>query len=295
MGNRIRVIVTGGGGQLSSELEKCSPEGLQVIVCSPSELNITSRESVRAALEQWKPSIVINCAAYTAVDRAEEEAEKAFLVNKEGVRILAEECRKRNAGIIHISTDFVFDGLTSRPYTINDTPNPISVYGKSKLEGEQILLELYRQSTIVVRTAWLYSIYGKNFVKTMLSLFEKEAIVKVVHDQVGTPTWAFNLASFLWFLAVNFDSYKSRIFHFTDAGVASWYDFAVAIEEESREWRRKPVEIVPVSSAEYPSKAKRPQFSVLDKRDTWRIWNRPVHWRKALRMMLKALKSQYEQ
>lgn len=289
MGEKIKLLITGGGGQLGTELAGCSPKELEVVVCSSSELDITSRESVSTALKRWSPNIVINCAAYTAVDRAEEEVEKAFLVNRDGVKILAEECRRTGTGIIHISTDFVFDGLSSRPYTVYDTPNPISVYGKSKLEGERMLFRVCPESSIVVRTAWLYSVHGKNFVKTMLTLFEKEASVRVVCDQIGTPTWAFNLASFLWFLALNFDAYRGNIFHFTDAGVASWYDFAVAIEEESREWRKRPVEIIPIRSSEFPAKARRPHFSVLDKAGTWQIWNRPVHWRKALRTMLEAL------
>ncbi|HDL90150.1 MAG TPA: dTDP-4-dehydrorhamnose reductase [Thermodesulforhabdus norvegica] len=285
----MKVIVTGGGGQLSTELSRVAPAEDDVAVLSSGELDITDGDSIRQVLDLEKPHIVINCAAYTAVDRAEDEQDMAYLVNRDGVALLARECARRNIGLIHISTDFIFDGKAGRPYRPDDIPAPLSVYGASKLEGEQELMSLYPNESIIVRTAWLYSAYGRNFVKTMLELFETKDVVKVVEDQVGTPTWAHNLANFLWFLTANFKNCKGRILHFTDTGVASWYDFAVAIEEESRKWRsKKEVQVLPVSSEEYPTKARRPFYSVLDKTETWRVWGRTSeHWRVSLRKMLR--------
>ncbi len=285
---KMTVLITGGGGQLSSELERSVPRHIKAVVCSPKELDITSKESIVRNIGEEVPSIVINCAAYTAVDSAEDNIDKAYAVNRDGVALLADECRKNGVGLIHISTDFVFDGKKCVPYKVNDVPNPISVYGKSKYEGEKVLMEEYWEGSVIIRTAWLYSIFGNNFVKTMLRLFSERDEVKVVEDQIGSPTWATNLASFLWHVVDNFRDFRSNIVHFTDSGIASWYDFAVAIEEESRQWRSKDIEIIPVSSAEFPQKAARPSYSVLDKSKTWKLWGKVgKHWRSSLRSMLK--------
>jgi dTDP-4-dehydrorhamnose reductase len=286
-----RVIITGGLGQLGWELRRTMPSRWEAWITDIDEMDITDPESIAQAFRNFKPDLVINAAAYTAVDRAEDEPELAFRVNRDGVANIAKEAKACQCRIIHISTDFVFDGVSGIPYRPEDKPNPLGVYGKSKLAGEQALMEVYPEGSTIVRTAWLYSAHGNNFVKTMLNLFRQQQVVRVVSDQVGTPTWAFNLARFLWFLA-DYDPAltTNRCYHFTDAGVASWYDFAVAIEEETRSWRDHPVEVVPILTKDYPTKAVRPHFSVLNKETTWKLWNeKPQHWREALRSMLKEL------
>ncbi len=283
------VLITGGGGQLASELINIKPSHFEALVYSSDEMDVTDENSVNNLLDDILPFVVINCAAYTAVDRAEDEKDVAFRVNRDGVALLARACRSRRIKLIHISTDFVFDGSKSRPYRTDDEPAPLSVYGKSKYEGERELFSCYREGSVIVRTAWLYSAFGSNFVKTMLKLFSGRDEVRVVDDQIGTPTWAANLASFLWFVVDNFDDVKGKILHFTDLGIASWYDFAVAIEEESRKWRgNKIVEVIPITTDEFPQKAVRPCYSVLDKTDTWKIWGKTSdYWRVSLRKMLE--------
>lgn len=289
-----RAIITGGLGQLGWELQRTKPLHWDVWITDVDEMDITKRESVFQAFQNFRPEIVINAAAYTAVDKAEDEKELAFKVNRDGVENIVLEAKKVGCRVIHVSTDFVFDGYSGVPYRPDDKPNPLGIYGISKLEGEHVIKDSYREGAVIVRTAWLYSSHGNNFVKTMLRLFKERSIVQVVSDQIGTPTWAFNLAKFLWFLAdCTPDRLDGFCYHFTDAGVASWYDFAVAIEEETRLWRDHPVEIIPIKSADYPTKALRPHFSVLDKESSWKLWDeRPQHWRKALRQMLKELKEQ---
>lgn len=286
-----RAIITGGLGQLGWELKRTRPSSWEVWITDIDEMDITRAESVSKAFDDFRPDLVINAAAYTAVDRAEDEKEIAFRVNRDGVKNIALESKRLGCRIIHISTDFVFDGNSGVPYRPGDMPRPINTYGSSKLAGEEVLENLYPEGSVVVRTAWLYSVHGNNFVKTMLGLFARESVVKVVCDQIGTPTWAFNLARFLWFVADCYETpFRNRFYHFTDAGVASWYDFAVAIEEETRPWRDRPVEVIPILSKDFPTKALRPHFSVLDKEDTWKFWNeKPRHWREALREMLREL------
>lgn len=284
-----RIIITGGLGQLGWELQRTKPAHWEAWITDVDEMDITDRESVSKAFQSFKPELVINAAAYTAVDRAEDEKELAYKVNRDGVENIVLEAKNIGCRVIHISTDFIFDGNSGLPYRPDDRPNPLSVYGSSKLAGENVIRELYPDGSVIVRTAWLYSAHGNNFVKTMLRLFQERSVVQVVSDQIGTPTWAFNLARFLWFLAdCPTDLLSDLCYHFTDAGVASWYDFAVAIEEETRPWRDHPVEIMPIKSADYPTRAVRPHFSLLDKESTWKLWGeKPQHWRKALRAMLK--------
>ncbi|MCX7823207.1 MAG: dTDP-4-dehydrorhamnose reductase [Syntrophobacterales bacterium] len=286
-----RVLITGGLGQLGWELSRTKPPKWEVWITDVYEMDITQEEVVAKVFRELRPNIVINAAAYTAVDKAEEEEELAFRVNRDGVINLARVSKEIGSRLVHISTDFVFNGLSGVPYRPEDEPAPLNVYGNSKLAGEKALEKIYPKGSVVIRTAWLYSTHGNNFVKTMLRLFQKSSLLRVVCDQVGTPTWAFNLARFIWFVVDHFDEFsKGRRYHFTDAGVASWYDFAVAIEEETRSWRTHSVEVVPIPSRDYPTKAIRPPFSVLDKESAWKMWNeKPEHWRKALRRMLEEL------
>ena len=235
--------------------------------------------------------IIINAAAFTAVDKAEQEVENAYAVNASGALHIAEAARKYSCQLVHISTDFVFDGRKSSPYLPKDKPNPLGVYGKSKLEGEQRVRGVLGKEALILRTAWLYSAHGNNFVKTMLRLMQERDYVSVVTDQVGTPCWARGLAETIW----NLVQRKAKgILHWTDAGVASWYDFAVAIQEEALTVGilEKMIPIRPINTQDYLTPAPRPGYSVLDKTATWKVMqnNEPLHWRANLRYMLKELK-----
>ncbi|WP_019832290.1 dTDP-4-dehydrorhamnose reductase [Sphingomonas sp. PR090111-T3T-6A] len=283
----MKALITGGNGQLGHALRGCVPGGVTVIDRDVEHLDITDRAAVRVALEEVRPDVLFNCAAYTAVDRAESEEEAAHRVNATAVGILAEEARAVGARLVHVSTDFVFDGTASRPYAPDAQPNPLSVYGRTKLEGERLAGE----GALIVRTAWVYGPVGHNFVRTMLRLMGTLPEVRVVADQIGTPTYAPGLAAALWTLA---GQGACGIHHYTDAGVASWYDFAVAIQEEALALGLLPtaVPIVPIATADFPTPATRPAYSVLDKRDTYAALGGPApHWRVQLRTMLKEIQA----
>jgi dTDP-4-dehydrorhamnose reductase len=224
------------------------------------------------------------------VDKAEKDQKAAFATNSTGVFNLAEAAKKSQARFIHISTDFVFDGSKSAPYLPSDQPNPTGVYGASKLAGEEQVRAILAGNYVILRTAWVYSSHGNNFVKTMLRLMRERDRLGVVADQVGTPTWAGGLAQAVWLLAGH--AALTGIFHWTDAGVASWYDFAVAIQEEAMQLGLLHKEIIlsPIRTEDYPTPARRPPFSVLDKTSTWQAlkYSAP-HWRVNLRKMLKEL------
>jgi dTDP-4-dehydrorhamnose reductase len=228
--------------------------------------------------------------AYTAVDRAEKEPNEAYKANAVGPGNLARAAAAAGVRLVHLSTDFIFSGSKSTPYLPSDTPNPLSVYGASKLEGERRVLGLAADQALVVRTSWVYSANGRNFVKTVLELFEQRSTLDVIADQIGTPTWARGLADALWEMAPNAD--LSGVYHWTDAGVASWYDLAVAVLKYGSGMGlvKCPVSIRPVRSCDYPLAARRPAMSVLDKTATWAILRRtPIHWRQALKQMLSEL------
>ena len=236
-----------------------------------------------------RPDCIINAAAYTAVDKAEQEKDLAFRINDHAVRDIAGLCQENKIRLVHISTDFVFSGKHFQPYLPEDPSEPLSVYGLSKQKGEQAVAEILAGCALTIRTAWLYSIHGNNFVKTMLSLMRDKPSLTVIDEQIGTPTWANGLAKALWSALEN---RLTGIFHWTDAGVASWYDFAVAIQEEALNigLLEKAIPILPVPSSRFPTPAERPMYSVLDKTSFWQALNiTPVHWRVQLRTMLKEL------
>ncbi len=284
----MRVLLAGARGQLGFELTRRVPPGVELVAVDIGELDITSREAVLEYCRQTCPDLVINAAAYTAVDRAETEPDLAFAVNAAGAAHLAEGIQGGSGRLLQVSTDFVFDGSAGRPYRPDDPTAPLGVYGASKLEGESRVRALLGDRVLIVRTAWLYSVHGANFVKTMLRLMREKGRVQVVCDQVGTPTWAGTLAEAIWALVEK--PVFGRILHCTDAGVASWYDFAVAVGEEA--WKlgllaARP-EVLPIPSCRYPTAARRPAYSVLDKTETWDLLGRPAgHWRAALRRMLE--------
>lgn len=255
-----RVLVTGANGQLGKSIKRISPnfKELKFVFTDVDELDITNSKEVNTHFASNKIEYCINCAAYTAVDKAEEEFDKAFLINATAVKNLAEACQKTGVVLIHISTDFVFDGTKSTPYTEEDTPNPISVYGKSKLKGEEYIQETL-DSYFIVRTSWLYSEYGNNFVKTMLRLAETRKQISVVNDQVGSPTYAGDLAEFILKI-ISSESTAYGLYHYSNLGQISWYDFAVEIFKQNN----KTVRVVPIPTTAYPTAAKRPAFSVMD-------------------------------
>jgi dTDP-4-dehydrorhamnose reductase len=296
----MKILVTGKNGQLGSELQKTCPSNVELICFGSKELDISNAEQVNELLITHSPDIVINAAAYTAVDKAETDTDTAYAVNEQGAANLANACKNIDAKLIHISTDFVFDGTSTMPYTASDATNPLGVYGASKLAGEQAINEILGSQATIVRTAWVYSVFGNNFVKTMLRLMAEKEQLGIVGDQVGTPTWAAGLANMLWALVAKASSEqvlntenKATILNWTDAGVASWYDFAVAIQELAIEQGllTKSIPISAIPAASYPTPAKRPAFSVLNKAQTEEISGvKTVHWRAQLKAMLTELK-----
>ncbi|MDR3556695.1 MAG: dTDP-4-dehydrorhamnose reductase [Syntrophobacteraceae bacterium] len=272
MNRNTNTVVVGSAGMLGADLvEALKCAGLKTVALGRSEMDITSPESVRSALGAIAaPGLVINCAAYTAVDKAESEPRAAFAANRDGPANLADECRKLEIPLIHISTDYVFDGKFSRPYQEEDGVNPINVYGLSKLKGEEAVRSRLDQH-IIIRTSWLYGAGGRNFVKTILKLGLERDELKVVSDQHGCPTWSLELATGLVRIAewVQSDLKKTLwgTYHFCGKGETSWYEFALAIlhEAQKRQARRGGVaRLSPIATSEYPTAAARPMYSVLD-------------------------------
>lgn len=285
-----KVVIVGAGGQLGRELARSAPAGVSCLALPRSELDIGDRDAVTHCLGELAPAQVINAAAYTAVDRAESEPALAWRINAEGAEHLAGACAQIGARLLHVSTDFVFDGEASHPYPPGASTAPLGEYGRSKLAGEEAVLQAL-PGALVMRTAWVYSAFGGNFVKTMLRLMREREELAVVDDQVGTPTWARGLAEALWVAAAR--PQLAGIYHWTDAGVSSWYDFAVAISEEGHATGllERPVTVRPIPASDYPTPARRPAYSVLDKRQSWRdLGVAGVHWRQQLRAMLADLK-----
>lgn len=288
----MKVLLTGANGQLGSELQATCPADITLLPTDHDTLDITQPQRVAAWLAEQQPAAIINAAAYTAVDKAESDLERAYAINHLAAATLAREAAQRGIYLMQVSTDFVFDGLQSSPYLPDALAKPLGVYGASKLAGEQAVLEHYPQAC-VMRTSWLYSAYGNNFVKTMLRLMRERDALGVVADQVGAPTWTGTLADAIWsFIAQQ----PHGIFHCSDNGVASWYDFAVAIQEEALAigLLDKAIPVRPLRTEEYPTPARRPAFSVMDKRATENLLGYALpHWRASLRRMLVQLKAQY--
>ncbi len=288
----MKVLITGSNGQLGWELQRCVPEGVRVAAFSSSKLDITDESSVQKIIAEVGPDVIINAAAYTAVDKAEQEKERAYLVNSQGAEHLARCAASLSIKVVHISTDFVFNGKSSTPYLPGDQTDPLGVYGASKLAGEKNLIDIMAGPNLtIVRTAWLYSSHANNFVKTMLRLMAEKDKLGVVADQIGSPTWACGLARAIWQII---QGNISGLYHWTDAGVASWYDFAVAIQEEAIDigLLKKAIPLAPLRTEEYPTPAKRPACVLLDKTDLWhKIDETPSHWRVSLREMLKEIEN----
>lgn len=285
----MKVLVTGAGGQLGRAVLATAPASVELTPQSRADLDVGDERAVESAIACSSPDVVINAAAYTAVDKAESEAEAAHRVNAVGPGLLAAACRRRGARLIHVSTDFVFDGRSTRPYRPEDPTGPLGVYGATKLEGERRVLRELPEVGTIVRTAWLYDATGRNFLTTMLRLMSERQMVRVVSDQFGTPTSTDGLAEAIWRTV---ERGVTGVHHWTDAGSASWYDFAVAIcrTGQSMGILRSEVRVEPILTEEYPTPAKRPAFSVLDKTATWTALGvAGVHWQDALDATIRSL------
>jgi dTDP-4-dehydrorhamnose reductase len=284
----MRVLIAGSAGQLGRALQACAPAGVEIVAPPEAAFDILDAAGVQALVRAERPALLVNAAAYTAVDKAETDRETAEAVNGAAAGTLAAAAAGVGARFVHVSTDFVFDGTSALPYPPDATPAPIGVYGDTKLSGERQVIAAHPDA-LIVRTAWVYAARGANFVATMLRLMRERDEVRVVSDQVGTPTHAASLARAIWAL----DAAGARgIHHWTDAGVASWYDFAVAIRDEALALglleRRVPV--VPIRTSDYPTPARRPAMSVLDKGSSWAITGPAAHWREELVAALRELK-----
>jgi len=284
------VLIVGAGGQLGRELAATAPARVACVALPRDGLDIADAAAVADCLARIAPVQVINAAAYTAVDGAESEPEQAHRANALGPGNLARACAECGARLLHVSTDFVFDGRSPSPYAPDATAHPLGAYGRSKLAGEVAVREEL-PGALVLRSGWIYSRFGHNFVKTMLRLQASRDELAVVADQAGTPTWARSLALALWAAAER--PALAGTYHWSDAGICSWYDFAVAIQEEALALGllERCIPIRPIATAEYPTPARRPAYSVLDKRASWRdLALEAVHWRRQLRTMLADFK-----
>jgi dTDP-4-dehydrorhamnose reductase len=285
----MKVLLVGAGGQVGRAFRALAPDTQNLAAFTHAELDITDPAQVRRAVTGLHPQWIVNAAAYTAVDAAEGARAAAHALNATAVGHLAAAAHEVGARLLHISTDFVFDGRASRPYAPDAETAPLGVYGATKLDGERAALT-GDPAALIVRTSWVYAAYGQNFVRTMLRLMASKPELRVVADQVGSPTWATSLAQVLWRLIDIAPA--AGIYHWSDAGVASWYDFAVAIQEEAlqRGLLTQAIPVSPIASTEYPTPTERPHYSVLDTAKTRALIQSPaVHWRTQLRKMLDEL------
>ena len=283
-----RALVLGAAGQLGQACMDCTPETVVAEGFSRATCDVTNDAALRRVMDDINPHVVINAAAYTAVDAAEDDPQSADAVNADAPAMLGALCAQRGLRLVHISTDFVFDGRAPRPYAPGANPSPLGIYGASKWQGEQAVLAS-GASHAVVRTSWVYGPGGRNFVLTMLRRMREQGAVRVVNDQIGSPTSARGLAEVCWLLALHGDA--SGVFHWSDAGAISWYDFACGIHDEALALGllAAPATIEPIPTEAFPTKAQRPAYSVLDCSDTCSaldVTQRP--WRDALRDMLRS-------
>lgn len=278
----MKALVTGVRGQLGKALLAVRPEGWACVALDRSKLDLADADAIMRLVDAEQPDLVFNAAAYTAVDRAESEPELAMAINARAPEAFARALAGSGKRLVQVSTDFVFDGMSGRGYLPQDAKNPQSVYGASKSAGE----DAAGDDAIIVRTSWVHASGGTNFVRTMLRLMRERDQLRVVADQIGSPTWATGLAQTLWGLAAK---NQSGIWHHRDAGVASWYDFAVAIAEEALTLNliKRIPSIEPIATSDYPTPAKRPSFSVLDVTATRAaLGDAHMHWRTNLKSML---------
>ncbi len=282
------ILVAGANGQLGKELKRISENypQFEYSFLSKADMPLQHFQLVRNFFRTLKPDFCINAAAYTAVDRAEEEKERAFQINGEAVGVLAAICKEHHTRLIHISTDYVFDGTGTVPFTEDYPTRPVNVYGESKREGEEQAMR-FNPETIIIRTSWLYTAHGKNFVTTMLKLMSYGNEIRVVNDQVGSPTFAGDLAELIYLIisrtVTSSENWKEGIYHFCNGGTISWYDFAVAIKELTGAQNV----IKPITTAEYPTTARRPAYSCLDTTKISEVFGIEIKpWRESLQRCL---------
>ncbi|MGJ0330033.1 dTDP-4-dehydrorhamnose reductase [Aliarcobacter cryaerophilus] len=281
------ILVTGSNGQLGSEIrELASKYSYNFFFTDRNNIDITSKDDIRKFCQTNSINVIINCAAYTAVDKAESDMENADLVNRKAVKKLSIVAKELNIKLIHISTDYVFDGKNFKPYVEEFQTNPQSVYGKTKLDGEIELLDINPLNSIIIRTSWVYSYYGNNFVKTMLRLGKEKEELGVIFDQVGTPTYAKDLAITILDIVPQIENSKVEIYNYSNEGVLSWYDFA----KEIMKMAKLNCKINPIETYQYPTPAKRPHFSLLNKSKIKSKFNLEIpYWKDGLDDCLKRL------
>lgn len=281
------ILVTGSNGQLGSEIKALSKEySYNFYFTSKDKLDITNQKQVKEFTQKHSINIIINCAAYTAVDKAEEDEKNADLINHLAVKNLATISKEQNIKLIHISTDYVFDGKAYMPYTEKDKTNPNSVYGKTKLDGEDAMIEINPANSIIIRTSWVYSSFGANFVKTMLRLGKEKEELGVIYDQVGTPTYARDLAKAILDVLPKIQNSKLNIYNYSNEGVLSWYDFA----KEIMRMAKLECKVNPIETKDYPTPASRPHYSLLNKAKIKSTFNLDIpYWKDSLDECLKRL------
>ncbi len=281
------ILVTGASGQLGSEIEALSGNYHDSFTLTTREvLDITDKDAIQTLVEEKEINAIINCAAYTAVDKAETDEEMAEQINVQGAKNLAQIAKENNCKLIHVSTDYVFDGKHYKPYEESDTTNPNGVYGKTKRAGEEAIMRISPKDTIMIRTSWVYSSFGSNFVKTMLSLGKTKEKLTVINDQVGTPTYARDLAQAILDILPQLNNDKPEIYHYSNEGVLSWYDFA----KEIMRMAKRDCQIEPIATKDYPTPATRPHMSLLNKAKIKEDFNIQVpFWKDSLDACLKEM------
>ena len=295
----MRVLLTGGSGQLGKTIFDLKPKEIEILKPNKIDLNLFSKDSCFKAILKYKPDWIINCAAYTNVDKAEHEKELAFQINSLAPKYFASAIKEYSGNFLHISTDYVFDGLKGSPYKPNDLKSPINEYGYTKAKGEDFITELLSDSNKVniIRTSWLLSPYGKNFALTIIKKLSEFKELKIISDQIGSPTTTSILAKACWqtIILKSQGCEIPKIIHCTNSGVGSWYDIASSLEEIGIKLNliQNQVDILPIKSEEYPTSAKRPFYSVLDCSDSLkRLSIQPINWRSAIFKLLKQIKDQ---
>jgi len=288
------ILITGAKGQLGNELRIVSGKyfGYDFIFTDIHELDITDPVKTKEFIETKKPGWIVNCAAYNLVDKAEGDVQNALLINSTAVRNIASVIKDSTCRFIHVSTDYVFEGNSNVPYTESSPANPLSAYGRSKLEGEKAALT--HHATMVIRTSWLYSSFGNNFVKTIIKLAGQNDTIRIVSDQIGTPTYAADLAETIMYIIAGVNrnqlAFNSGIYHYSNEGTCSWYDFASAIVEEAG----LKCNVVPIMTSEYPTAAKRPVYSVMSKAKIKENYNVVIpHWRTSLQRCIKEINKKF--
>ena len=285
----MKVLVIGSDGQLGQEFQKISNnyDSLSWVFSTIKTLDLLKLYTISSFLNDINPSVIINCAAYTSVDKAETESKLADIINYKAVDIISRWTSDNNKKLVHISTDYVFDGLSKLPLSVNSNTNPINEYGSSKLKGEQVCLKNDTNS-IIIRTSWLYSSFGKNFVKTMIDLMKKNSSVKVVNDQIGSPTYTYDLVKVILKIIVNYKN-KSGLFHYSNDGEITWFEFARSI----RELYNLDCKIIGVSSKEFKTIAKRPKYSLLNKSKIKTTFNLEIpNYKQSLKNCIEIIKNE---